>query len=145
ACAHRLDDPDPEPFPPHCLVGTPGQGRVWATARAETTVIGPDEHLSGELPRHLTLEKRRYDLFSHPDAARLVALYGRNDPMFVVYGVATDYCVQAAVLGLLDRGYRVAVVADAVRAVDPEREPEVLTGFVHRGALLTLTDVICDA
>ncbi|MBX6316059.1 MAG: isochorismatase family protein, partial [Isosphaeraceae bacterium] len=30
ACAHRLDDPDPEPFPPHCLVGTPGQGRVWA-------------------------------------------------------------------------------------------------------------------
>ena len=23
--AHTLDEPDPEPFPPHCLVNTPGR------------------------------------------------------------------------------------------------------------------------
>ena len=35
ACAHRLDDPDPEPFPPHCLIGSPGQERIDATAWPE--------------------------------------------------------------------------------------------------------------
>ena len=41
ACAHTLDEEEPEPFPPHCLVGTRGQGRVEATDCPETRVIGP--------------------------------------------------------------------------------------------------------
>lgn len=143
ACAHTPDEPDPEPFPPHCLVGRPGQERVAATSWPGSRVVGPDESLAGDLPLHLTLEKRRYDLFSHPDAGRIVALYGRDRPRFVVYGVATDYCVRAAVLGLRDRGHRVAVVVDAICAVDAAGEPDVLTEFVRRGAVLTLTEVIC--
>jgi nicotinamidase/pyrazinamidase len=145
ACAHTPDEPDPEPFPPHCLVGTGGQGRVEATAWPEGHVIGPAEPLdcAGSLPPHLTLQKRRYDLFSHPDAGRIVALYGRDRPTFVVYGVATDYCVRAAVLGLLARDHRVAVVVDAVRAVEAGQEPEILTEFARRGAVLTLTEVVC--
>jgi hypothetical protein len=51
--------------------------------------------------------------------------------------------VKAAVLGLLDRGARVAVVVDAVRAVDPDAEPEVLAEFTRRGALLVATDAVC--
>src|SRR5215210_3683406 len=133
ACAHTLDEPDPEPFPPHCLVGTRGQERVEATAWPGSRVIGPDQpfDVAGGLPPHLTLQKRRYDLFSHPDAPRIVALYGRDRPTMVVYGVATDYCVRAAVLGLLARGHRVSVVVDAVRAVVAEQEPEILTEFAR--------------
>jgi nicotinamidase/pyrazinamidase len=123
ACAHTPDEPDPEPFPAHCLVGTRGQQRVEATVLARGRVVGPDEPWAGELPGHLTLQKRRYDVFSHPDAGRIVALYGRDGPTFVVYGVATDYCVRAAVLGLRDRGHRAAVVVDAVRAVDARARP----------------------
>ena len=69
----------------------------------------------------------------------------QNRPTFVVYGVATDYCVRAAVLGLLDRGQKVAVVVDAIRAVDPGAEPDVLTEFARRGALLTISEVVCDS
>jgi nicotinamidase/pyrazinamidase len=61
----------------------------------------------------------------------------------VVYGVVTDYCVKAAVLGLLDRGHKVAVVVDAVRPIDPDAEAEVFAEFTRRGALLTLTEVVC--
>lgn len=143
ACAHTLDEEDPEPFPPHCLVGTRGQERVEATACPEGQVLRPDDRLEGDaLPAHLTLQKRRYDVFTHPQADRVIGLYARGNPTFVVYGVATDYCVRAAVLGLLERGCKVAVVVDAIRPVDPEAEPEILNEFARRGAVLTLTDAV---
>lgn len=144
ACAHTADEPDPEPFPTHCLVGTRGQERVEATAWPGGVVVGPDDRFEGEAPApHLTIEKRRYDVFSHPDAGRIVGLYGRGGPTFVVYGVATDYCVRCAVLGLLGRGQRVAVVRDAVRAVDASAEAAVLRDFERRGAALVTAQEVC--
>jgi nicotinamidase/pyrazinamidase len=147
ACAHTDDEEDPEPFPPHCLVGTPGQARIDETRveGPEVAVVGPAGRYlpvaGGPLPRHLTIEKTRYDVFSHPGADELVRSYAKalGDPTFVVYGVATDYCVACAVRGLLERGLRVVVVADAVHPVDQEAEAEVLTGFIRAGAVLTNT------
>jgi nicotinamidase/pyrazinamidase len=107
-------------------------------------VLAPDALHFGDLPHHLTIEKRMFDVFSHPDADRLISLYRRQHPTFIVYGVATDYCVKAAVCGLLNRGSAVAVVVDAVRAIDRAAEPALLTEFVQRGALLTLTAVVCE-
>jgi nicotinamidase/pyrazinamidase len=143
ACAHSADDPEFAVFPPHCLIGTPGQGRIAATAWPGSLVVPPNGRGPDAIPPHLTLNKRAYDLFSHPDADRVAALYARDDPIFVVFGVATDYCVKAAVLGLRGRGYRVALVVDAIRAVDPAAEADLLTDFAHRGVVLTLTDVVC--
>jgi nicotinamidase/pyrazinamidase len=144
ACAHSADDPELRHFPPHCMIGTPGQGRIAATAWPEGEVLTPDALHFGDLPHHLTIQKRDLDLFSHPDADRLIGLYRRPHPTFVVYGVASDYCVKAAVCGLLNRGSSVAVVVDAIRAIDQAGEPEILTEFVRRGALLTLTSVVCE-
>ncbi|HMB05067.1 MAG TPA: isochorismatase family cysteine hydrolase [Isosphaeraceae bacterium] len=143
ACAHRPDDEELRDFPPHCLVGTPGQEPIKATARPESVILSPDAHLLSEPPLHLTIQKRRYDVFSHPAAGRIFELYSKENPTFVTYGVATEYCVKAAVSGLLDRGYRVAVIVDAIRAIEAAREPEILTEFANRGALLTLTGNIC--
>ena len=140
ACAHTPDDPDPEPFPAHCLVGTHGQGRVEETDFPGSLTIGPEGRFpsAGVMP-HATLEKRQYDLFSHADADSVIGIYAANDPTFVVYGVATDYCVAAAVRGLLKRGHRVAIVVDAIRGVDQRDEGAVLTSLVALGATLTLT------
>ncbi len=143
ACAHAPDDAELQHFKPHCLVGTPGQERVAATSWPGSVVLGPDDHLDGDLPRHLTLQKRELNVFSHPDADRLIERYDRDKPIFVVYGVATDYCVGCAVRGLLDRGCRVAVIVDAVRAINKSREADVLTEFADGGVLLTLTEVVC--
>jgi nicotinamidase/pyrazinamidase len=144
ACAHSADDPELRQFPPHCMVGTPGQERIAATAWPGGEVLTPDALHFGALPHHLTIQKRVFDVFRHPDADRLFNLYRRTHPTFVVYGVTTDYCVKAAVEGLLNRGSSVAVVVDAIRAIDRAGEPEILTEFVRRGALLTLTGVVCD-
>ena len=95
-------------------------------------------------PPHLTLLKRQYDLFSHPQADAFVTLYATGRPAFVVYGVATDYCVAAAVRGLLSRHCRIALVVDAIRAIDQDAEADILTEFARRGVLLTRTELVCD-
>jgi nicotinamidase/pyrazinamidase len=143
ACAHQPGDPEFATFPPHCLVGTSGQARIPETDWPGSPVFEAGGPPPDPIPPHLTIHKQRYDVFSNPDAGRLVEHYGRGGPRFVVYGVATDYCVRCAVEGLLGRGRRVAVVADAIRAVDPSAEADLLTGFARGGALLTMTDVVC--
>jgi nicotinamidase/pyrazinamidase len=143
ACAHLPDDPELSRFPPHCMAGTPGQGRVRATSFVDSVVLDVDERLDGDLPRHLTLLKRELDVFSRLDADELLRRYNRDQPTFVVYGVATDYCVRAAVEGLLNRNVCLTIVTDAIRAIDPSTEADLLTDWAKRGADLTVTDVVC--
>jgi nicotinamidase/pyrazinamidase len=125
------------------MAGTRGQELVAETFCPDSVVMDADARLSGELPLHLTLQKRDLDVFNRPDADDLIARYNQNHPTFVVYGVATDYCVRAAVEGLLRRHCRVAIVVDAVRAIDAAAEAHILTDFARRGTLLTVTEVVC--
>ena len=149
ACAHTRDDAELKVFPPHCMAGTPGQARITETAwKPEDDVVvavdGPFDPPE-TLPAHLTLEKRAVDVFTNPNAARLLDRFNRDRPTFVVYGVATDYCVGAAVQGLLARGCKVAVVADAVLAIEQKTAPALLKKFVDQGAVLTMTDDVCKS
>lgn len=144
ACAHQPEDFEIEPFPPHCVVGSKGQERIPETSRPETLIIDPDRTIAPP-PRtidHVTINKRYYDLFSNKSADALFAALGDFETTFYVYGVATDYCVKAAVEGLLERGRKVAVVVDAIRAVDSTAEPAILTEFVRLGSILTITSVV---
>jgi len=144
ACSHTLDDPELKIFPPHCMIGTAGQERVDATFCSGSVLFNEQAEVPTEVPPHLTLLKRQYDLFTHPHAAELIALYAAGQPIFVVYGVATDYCVAATVNGLLARHCRIALVVDAISAIDNEAEAGILTEFARRGVLLTMSDVVCD-
>jgi nicotinamidase/pyrazinamidase len=143
ACSHRAGDAEFSRFPPHCMAGTDGQRRIPATECAESVILETGDRLEGPLPRHLTLNKQEFDVFSRPDAGELIARYDEMNPTFVVYGVATDYCVRAAVEGLLGRGYRVAVVVDAVRAIDADQEAALFTDWARRETLLIRTDIVC--
>jgi nicotinamidase/pyrazinamidase len=143
ACSHHSDDPELTQFPPHCMAGTDGQKRIAATARSDSVILPVGSRLRGELPPHLTLEKGEYDIFSRRDSGELIDRYNEIGPLFVVYGVATDYCVKKAVEGLLLRQCRAAIVVDAIRPFDPAAEPAILTDFARRGALLTVTRVVC--
>ena len=143
ACAHGPDDRE-EDFPPHCVVGTVGQARVEETVAPGTVIVEPGSGLVPEaIPPHLTIHKRAFDVFSTPEADPIVARYARDNPTFVVYGVATDYCVRCVVDGLRERGHAVALVVDAIRAVDATQEAAELTRFAAAGTLLTVADVVC--
>jgi nicotinamidase/pyrazinamidase len=119
---HSPDDPEFSRFPPHCVKDTPGWEKIPATCSQGSQCF----------------QKATYDIFSNPDFIETVK---RIDPRTaVVYGVATDYCVKAAVLGLVKIVPRVLVVEDAVRAVDPAEGPKALDEMKAAGAKLITAD-----
>lgn len=114
-------------FPPHCVKGTAGWLKVPGTLAPRARFVANVAHavdVERHAPQQLLLEKEVYSLFANPNApAVLQRLVGDATPRFVVYGVATDYCVRAAALGLVEwlggRAGEVSLVIDAIAAVDP--------------------------
>jgi nicotinamidase/pyrazinamidase len=137
--AHAEDDPEFATWPPHAVAGTPGQVKIAETTTATAQVVPnrPGVELPDPKQVHVVLEKQDLPVFTNQHAAQVFAATGAQ--RFVVFGVATDYCVKAAVLGLLERGYQVAIVEDAVRAVVPEAGEAALQELLARGATLTTT------
>lgn len=121
--AHVPDDPEFAVFPPHCVKGTEGAAKIPDTRSMRPLHVEVDTlfdlravptlSIAG---RDIILEKRSYDVFTNPNAEKVLEKLAI--PEYVVFGVATDYCVRAAVLGLRLRGYQVTVVSDAIAAVD---------------------------
>ena len=63
----------------------------------------------------------------------------------IVFGVATDVCNHAAIMGLLARGYDVAFVEDASRGLSEERVAAVLASGGSGGVRFTTTDEVVSA
>lgn len=145
ADAHPPDDPEFTIFPPHCVVGTPGQARV-AETEPERALVVP---LDGEAPSQagpgvtVVLEKVKFDLFTNPAADRVIAETGAKTA--VVFGVALDYCVRAAALGLSERGYQTLVVRDATAPVTAEGGASTEEELAARGVRFASTEDVLAA
>ncbi|KYK25455.1 hypothetical protein AYK26_05965 [Euryarchaeota archaeon SM23-78] len=87
-------------------------------------------------------EKQSYDIFTNP--AFEVFLEKANVKEAVVYGVATDYCVKAAVLGMQERGIQCYVVEDAIKGVAPDATKQALKEMTKVGAKFTTTKEVIE-
>lgn len=143
ADAHAPDDPEFGTFPPHCLAGTPGQKRVQETEPARARVIGIDGAEVGGEGDTIVLEKVKFDLFTNPAAASVLAESGAKTA--IVFGVALDYCVRAAALGLRERGYDTWLVRDATAPVTEEGGARVEAELRDAGVVFTTTDEVASA
>ncbi|MBD2102850.1 cysteine hydrolase family protein [Leptolyngbya sp. FACHB-261] len=144
ADAHAPDDVEfaNHGFPAHCLAGTAGAAYV-----PEAELNGPllnfdaalPEPLS-DLPRELVIAKQSFDVWDSPLTERLLDSY-RNQGItaWAVAGVATDYCVKAAVLGLRARNWPVYLLTDAVEGVTQAGAQAALAEMSNAGATLTNT------
>jgi len=139
-------------FPDHCVKGTPGWLKVEGTLPPRFRFIpnvegAPIEPIVREVLTHATcgvyFEKEVYSLFANPVAEHfvreLLRLAGRPASFFV-YGVATDYCVKAAALGLAERGYWVSLLTDAVAGITKEGVEAALREMTAAGVELTTTE-----
>ncbi len=148
ADAHPPDDPSFAQWPPHCVVGTPGQRRIPETQLAGASVI---PNLPGafkqpaEWPGQTILEKQEYDTSTNPNFDTVIAsLRAALGPAhFVVYGVATEYCVRAAVLALRERKLPVDLVVDAIKPITEQGGRKAIEEMVAAGVRLVKTEDVC--
>lgn len=141
--AHTQNDPEFERFPPHCLRGTPGAQIIPEGLAKSFRTIPNDraQKLGKEVFNYpqAVIEKQTLDVFDNPHASELVAQLG-SDAEYVVFGVATEYCVRCAAKGLLERGRRVSVVKDAIEALDAATGRNTLEELQALGARMITTD-----
>jgi nicotinamidase/pyrazinamidase len=146
ADAHPPGDPEFAQFGEHCVPGTRGQRRIRATSPAARQTAAPDrlaEQVAGLASgriAQLIIEKQALDVFTVPMTDQALAALG--PARVYVYGVATEYCVRAEVLGLRQRGYDVTVVTDALGAVRQEDGEKALAEMRAAGASMADTQTV---
>lgn len=121
------DNPDfKTTFPPHCLIMSDGAEFIKETNPKMITngdIVEPyytidwvADFLHPEIKsvRNIIIRKNHFDVFEGNSLTDKVLEILKPD-IVVVYGVATNVCVNFAVLGLRKRGYTVLVVTDAIK------------------------------
>ena len=139
---HKMSDWEiaSKTFPPHCMQGTKGQKKIPET-RLDNAIAVPNKKLNNKkikklkLKNRLLIEKQKYAAFSNPNLKAIL----KGTKKAYVYGVATDYCVKAAVLGLRQMGIETYVVRDAIKPVFKKNEKKDLLLFKKKGAKFLTT------
>jgi nicotinamidase/pyrazinamidase len=107
------------PWPPHCVAGSPG---------AEVHAALPDALVTSKVRKGTDLDVDSYSGF-RDDAGRATGLAGylreRGVERLYVVGLARDFCVRATAIDGARAGFRVFVIDDLTRAVDPASRARV--------------------
>jgi nicotinamidase/pyrazinamidase len=141
--AHTVDDPEFKRFPSHCIKGTPGNQKIEASTCDDNIIIeNREQEITESMMGHeqIIVESQTFDIFESINTDRIVNKLDAGN--HVVFGVATDYCVKSAVLGLLKRAYNVSLVTDAIKAITKEGEETSLNEMKDAGAVFTTTEDI---
>ena len=133
---HAVDDPEFNEFSPHCIKGTDGWRKLDDTLIPRPLIFSTkpvDMNLTDcvRKNRQIIVEKNTFDVFSNPVMERLTRVL---PPRAIVFGVATEYCVKKAVLGLRNLGVQTVVVDDAVRSITRKAEKEAINEMHDAGA-----------
>ena len=125
-------------YPPHCMRGTRGAEKIAETAQLEPLVFGSADLVPGL--REFLLLKQSTDVFTNPHAAALLDFLAPAE--VIVFGVATDVCDHAAIMGMRDRGWTVAFVEDAASGLSDERVAACTAEWRDRGVRFTTVDEV---
>jgi nicotinamidase-related amidase len=99
-------------------------------ARIDPRLLELAPELARLAPPATVIDKRVYSPFTEPRLLRL--LRERRIEALVVSGAETDVCVLAAVLGAVDQGFRVVLVADAVCSSSDRTHDALMTLYRER-------------
>jgi len=137
--SHTQDDPEFKQFPPHCIKGTEGQKKINETKIKEALFIPSDRTIEIDFTkyRQFIFEKDKLSVFSNPNFEKAIEKIGKE--IFVVYGVATEYCVKECVEGLLERNKNVYIVVDAIKGVDEKKGKKFLEYASSKGVISVTT------
>ncbi len=137
-------------FPKHCIAGSIGSEFVDEVVpldqEEDDTIIlnNPIDHLLINVySRNIVIQKNKFDVFTgNPHTELFLDLI--NPDIVVVYGVATNVCVNCAILGLTKRGIEVIVVKDAIKELPNLPVTEIYEKWDERNVGWQTTNVIVN-
>ncbi len=144
ADAHAPDDPEFALWPPHCVVGTPGQRRIPETQFPDAVIVPnrPGAFVPGpSWPSQIIIEKPDYYSATNPNFDVILKALGPR--LYVVFGVATEYCVRGDALALRQRGLPVDLVTDAIKPITEEGGRQAIEEMLAAGVRLTTVAEVC--
>ena len=128
--------------PGYCMDGTEGQEKIRYTLLNNRASFAADD--GSDFPedvlrryRQVILHKRSIDPFDEPRIERLLSEVRAEN--FILIGASAEGAVKAAALGLLQRGKKVVVVADAVGSHNKRESKLAFRKMSAKGAKLVET------
>lgn len=141
---HIEDDSEFRVFSPHCVKGTPGHEKIPQTIHPNPLVVtNQPQHVTFIKGQELIIEKSIYSIFDNVNTDNI--LRSVNKKHFILFGVATEYCVRVSALGLLERHFEVTVVFDAVAAVTEVGGDKALAEMEQAGINFITTSQVLDS
>jgi nicotinamidase/pyrazinamidase len=128
--SHIENDAEFKVWRAHCVIGTHGHQKYSGT-------------LAPPSAKQIIVPKNVIDVFAskHVDEAINHCQAGR----YVVYGLVTEYCVQAAAKGLLKRNLPVDLVTDAIWSLNAVEGSQILGHLASAGVRLVTTAQVLAA
>lgn len=145
--AHTPEDPEFQNFPPHCVRGSEGQHKLDETLLPRPLIFQNkpvDRNLLDVIRKHrqIIVEKETLDVFDNPVTERLLRILPRRA---IVFGVATEYCVKMACLGLRKRGVPAVVISDAIRSIASKTGQKAIEEMRTAGVAFITLDTLIEA
>lgn len=142
---HRRNDPEFKDFPPHCIKGTKGYKKIKQTQIKNVRVAGKKEssYAYTRLSRgakQIFVAKNIIDIFSNPQIKIILKPY----QVAYIFGVALDYCVKAACLGLVNLGIKTYLIKDATKAVSSKGRTQTLRLLKQKGVIFIKTKEVIE-
>lgn len=130
-------------LPPYCIDGSAGQRKIPITLLPKRIVMQNDNILDVSADpfrrfQQIILTKRSRDFLSNPQVDRLFHALSVHHVVF--FGAVVESCVRPAVMSLLRRGQRVAVVTDACGAWSAVDADLAMRKMGAKGAALITTE-----
>jgi nicotinamidase/pyrazinamidase len=145
-------DKQEESLPLHCMINTPGAKKIAESLANESLagnvqfidILSKTADLNEIATRYIQLgkendvdqiiiRKQTYNVFNEPIMSYLMPYF--LDKTIVIYGVATDICVQAAALGFLKEHCKVIVIQDAIKGINATNEANAIQAMKDNGAI----------
>ncbi len=134
-------------FPPHCMFDSKGHHFIEETKVKDNSSIldyrknqETDLNLYGN---NVVITKNKFDVFTgNPHTDKFLDFI--NPDIAVVYGVATNVCVNCAVLGLRKKGVEVIVVKDAIKELPNISVTEIYEKWDERKVGWIQTDILVN-
>ncbi len=133
-------------FPLHCMFDKTGHHFIEEIeVKDSSSILDYRENQETDLNlygNNIVITKNKFDVFQgNPHTDRFLDFI--NPDIAVVYGVATNVCVNCAVLGLRERGIEVIVIKDAIKELPNLPVKEIYEEWDLKGVgSLTVNEVV---